>query len=351
MDSFNKFGISLYMAGACEILSQKGDMDLLTKSKILAEAVQIMGFKKSHAAAFAERYEEYLMADARYMQMFQAGRNAMNIYLTDEAAGPRLLDNALTEWNKPKEKEAQTGPVTVMFTDIAGSTAMTQALGDEGAQKVVRIHNRIVREALSAHAGKEVKHTGDGIMASFARTSDGIDATIQMQIETAKHNEANPDLPLHLKIGLNAGEPIAEDNDLFGTVVQLSAHIVDKAAADQIFVSEIVRGICAGKSYKFINLGTFEMKGFSENPTLFEVIWNPDAAEAPAPAPAAEPPAPAPAEASAPAPAEAPAPAPAAEPPAPAPAPAAGANTAESPPATAPESGGDTPDAPPGQPT
>jgi adenylate cyclase len=192
---------------------------------------------------------------------------------------------------------------------------MTQALGDEGAQKVVRIHNRIVREALSANAGKEVKHTGDGIMASFARTSDGIDATIQMQIETAKHNEANPDLPLHLKIGLNAGEPIAEDNDLFGTVVQLSAHIVDKAAADQIFVSEIVRGICAGKSYKFINLGTFEMKGFSENPTLFEVIWNPDAAEAPAPAPAA------------------------------------GANTAESPPATAPESGGDTPDAPPGQPT
>ena len=179
-------------------------------------------------------------------------------------------------------------------------------------------------------------------MASFAKTSDGIDGTIQMQIETAKHNEANPDLPLHLKIGLNAGEPIAEDNDLFGTVVQLSARIVDKAAADQIYVSEIVRGICAGKSYKFINLGTFEMKGFSENPTLFEVIWNPDAAEAPAPAPA---------EASAPAPAEAPAPAPAAEPPAPAPAPAAGANTAESPPATAPESGGDTPDAPPGQPT
>ena len=118
-------------------------------------------------------------------------------------------------------------------------------------------------------------------------------------------------------------------------MVQLSARIVDKAAADQIYVSEIVRGICAGKSYKFINLGTFEMKGFSENPTLFEVIWNPDAAEAPAPAPAEA----------------APAPAPAAEPPAPAPAPAAGANTAESPPATAPESGGDTPDAPPGQPT
>ena len=75
MDSFNKFGVSLYMAGACEILSQKGNMDPLSRTKILADSVQVMGFKKSHASSFADRYEEYLMADARYMQMFQAGRD------------------------------------------------------------------------------------------------------------------------------------------------------------------------------------------------------------------------------------------------------------------------------------
>ncbi|MBT3306019.1 MAG: adenylate/guanylate cyclase domain-containing protein, partial [Alphaproteobacteria bacterium] len=198
---------------------------------------------------------------------------------TEEGAGPRLLDNALEEWNKPKQKEEDSGPVTVLFTDIAGSTAMTQALGDAGAQQVVRIHNRVVREALSAHAGREVKHTGDGIMASFAKTSDSVDAAIQMQVETMKHNQAEPDLPLHLKIGMNAGEPIAEDNDLFGTVVQLSARIVDKASADEIYVSEIVRGICAGKSYKFKNLGGFPMKGFGDDITLFEVIWNENQAE------------------------------------------------------------------------
>ncbi|MDA1089757.1 MAG: hypothetical protein O3A85_05530, partial [Proteobacteria bacterium] len=146
LDNFNKFGVSMYMAGACEILSQKGNMDLLSRSKILADGVQVLGFKKSHAASFAERYEEYLMADARYMQMFQAGRNAINIFLTDEAAGSKQLENALTEWSKPKPREEQSGPVTVLFTDIAGSTAMTQALGDAGAQQVVRVHNRIVRE-------------------------------------------------------------------------------------------------------------------------------------------------------------------------------------------------------------
>jgi len=282
LDNFNKFGVNLFLAGACEVLSQNKGLDLLSRSRILGEAVQVMGFKKSHAASFADRYEEYLMADARYMQMFQAGRNALNIYSTDETAAPKLLESALAEWNKPKQREAQAGPVTVLFTDIAGSTAMTQSLGDAGAQQVVRAHNRVVREALSACAGKEIKHTGDGIMASFAKTSDGVDAAIQMQREVAVHNQNNPNLPLHLKIGINAGEPIAEDNDLFGTTVQLSARIVDKAKADQIFVSEIVRGICAGKQYKFINKGGFPMKGFGDDVILYEVVWNEAAAQAPA---------------------------------------------------------------------
>ena len=288
MDNFNKFGISIYLAGACEILTQEGKMDENSCSKILSECVQILGFKKSHAVSFSQKYEEYLMADSRYMQMFQTGRNAINTYLTDEAAGPGLLDVAIEQWNQPKPKELQSGPVTVLFTDIVGSTAMTQALGDEGAQQMVRVHNRIVREALSRNAGREVKHTGDGIMASFAKTTDGVQGSIQMQTETALHNQQNPDLPLHLKIGLNAGEPIAEDNDLFGTVVQLSARIVDKASADQIFVSETVRGLCAGKDFQFQNLGGFEMKGFHDQITLYEVVWNGGGAgaETPAPAPA-----------------------------------------------------------------
>ena len=290
MDNFNKFGVNLYLAGACEILGQKRELTPGALAKILTDSVRVMGFKKSHAASFAGRYEEYLMADSRYMQMFQSGRNAMNIHLADETAAPKLLDTALEEWNKPKAKEETTGPITVLFTDIAGSTAMTQALGDAGAQKVVRVHNRIVREALSVHSGKEVKHTGDGIMASFNKTSDGIDASIQIQRETALHNQVQPDLPLHLKIGLNAGEPIAEDNDLFGTTVQLSARIVDKAAADEIFVSEIVRGICAGKNYNFSKRGGYEMKGFGDDITLFEVIWNDadeETGDTPLPQPAA----------------------------------------------------------------
>ena len=273
MDNFNKFGVNLFLAGACETLTQKRELDGLSKNRILADSVRVMGFKKSHASSFAEKYEQYLMADARYMQMFQAGRNALNTFLSDEDAAPKHLESAMGEWNKPKQKEEQVGPITVLFTDIAGSTAMTQALGDAGAQEVVRAHNRVVRAALTDHNGKEVKHTGDGIMASFSRTSDGLDAAIHMQRGTDLHNQQNPKIPLHLKIGLNTGEPIQEDHALVGATVQMSARIVDKAKADEIFVSEIVRGICSGKGYQFKNRGGYPMKGFDGDIPLFEVNW------------------------------------------------------------------------------
>lgn len=111
-------------------------------------------------------------------------------------------------------------------------------------------------------------------MASFPVTSNSVEASVAMQRGCMAHNEANPDLPLHIKIGLNAGEPIAEDNDLFGTTVQMAARIVDKAQAEEIFASEIVQGICSGKDIKFKNRGGFPMKGFENDPTLYEVVWD-----------------------------------------------------------------------------
>ena len=273
LDSYNKFGLNLFLAGACETMGQAKNLDRYSLTKILAGTVSLMGFRDADAAKFADKYEDYLLADARYMQMFQAGRNAMNTFMDMDPEAAKYLGQALQEWNKTTKQEESSGPVTVLFTDIAGSTAMTQNLGDAVAQQIVRAHNRIVRDALTKYMGKEIKHTGDGIMASFSTTSNGVAGAMEIQVETAKHNANNPDLPLHIKIGINAGEPISEDNDLFGSTVQMAARIVDKAKADQIFVSEIVRGICAGKEVTFENRGPFEMKGFVEPPILYEVIW------------------------------------------------------------------------------
>ncbi len=273
LDNFMKFGVNLWAAGACEALMQKRGIDQAAANKILADSVQVLGYKKSHAENFAGKYEEYLLQDSRYMQMFQAGRNAMNTYISDEGHIARHLDGALEEWKKPKQREEQPRVITVLFTDIAGSTAMTQALGDAGAQEVVRAHNRVVREALTQFRGREVKHTGDGIMASFEQASDSVEAAIMMQRGAHQHTQGNPNIPLLLKIGINAGEPIQEDNDLFGSTVQMSARIVDKAQKNEIFVSDVVKGICAGKSFRFVNRGGYDMKGFDGPVTLWEVDW------------------------------------------------------------------------------
>ncbi len=281
MDNFNKFGVNLFIAGAVETLSQSRNLDGGTASQILGDAVKFMGFRNKDAEAFSDKIQGYLLADSKYMQMYQAGRSSMMTYLEGDAEGASTLAAALKEWNTRKITDKASGTVTVLFTDIAGSTNMTQTLGDALAQQVVRAHNKIVRDALHKFNGKEVKHTGDGIMASFSKTSNSVEAAADMQKAAAKHSAANPELPLGLKIGINAGEPIAEDDDLFGTTVQMAARIVDKAQAGQVFVSDIVQGLCGGKTFSFIAHDGIELKGFDGAITLHELKWDADALPAP----------------------------------------------------------------------
>jgi len=276
----------LFWGGAVQPLRAQKNLGDSTYTQLLHQTLGALGLPKDRAQHFIEHTDEYLVANARYSQMFQNGRHAMSANL-ESSIGPRLaLADALDEWDKPKSGAENKQPVTVLFTDMAGSTAMTQKLGDAGAQEVVRVHNTIVRDALKSFGGKEVKHTGDGIMASFPSTVPGVEAAIDMQRQTKAHNAAHPDLPLGLKIGLNAGEPIAEDDDLFGATVQLAARIVDKAQSGQVLVSGSVQGLSQGKNLKFERFGDVEMKGFDEPVIVYTALWDPDAAPSdPAPKP------------------------------------------------------------------
>ena len=93
-------------------------------------------------------------------------------------------------------------------------TQLTQRLGDAPAQQLVRLHNLIVSEALEAHGGTRVKHTGDGIMASFLTASGGVECAIAIQRAFALHNEKTPSEQVNVRIGVNAGEPVVEGDDL-----------------------------------------------------------------------------------------------------------------------------------------
>ena len=154
---------------------------------------------------------------------------------------------------------------TILFTDLESSTALTQRLGDAKAQEVLRGHNDAVRAALDAHGGQEVKHTGDGIMASFPSAVAAVEAALAMQRDLAGAE-------VRVRIGLNAGEPIAEDGDYFGTAVQLAARLCDRAEPGQVLVSDVVRQLCAGKNFTFDDVGAATLKGFDEPVALYAVV-------------------------------------------------------------------------------
>ena len=158
----------------------------------------------------------------------------------------------------------------IVFTDLCDSTRQTQELGDEGFMALLREHDEIVRNALHDRSGREVKHTGDGIMASFASVSAAVEAGIDMQRGVHRRN-ASAERPIHIRIGISVGEPVTERDDLFGATVQLSARLCSVASRDGIAVSTAVRDVCAGKRFAFASKGAMELKGFSEPVPVFEV--------------------------------------------------------------------------------
>ncbi len=160
----------------------------------------------------------------------------------------------------------------VLFTDLENSTAITQRVGDAQMVMLLREHDSIIRDALKGHRGSEVKHTGDGIMASFVSASNAVECSKVIQHGFATRKDGDPDWPLRVRIGLTAGEPVADHGDLFGTSVNLAARICDTAQPGRILVSDVVRQLCAGKPLKFSAAGEATLKGFDEPVALYEVM-------------------------------------------------------------------------------
>jgi class 3 adenylate cyclase len=162
---------------------------------------------------------------------------------------------------------------TVLFTDVVNSTTLTQSLGDEAALALLGVHDTIVRDALSTLGGREVKHTGDGIMASFVSAAGAVRCAMQIQRELDKHAKANPDRPLKVRVGAAAGEPVEQHNDLFGSTVQLAARLCAHAQPEQILVSNAIAELCIGKGLSFQDVGEVTLKGFDSPVRAHAAAW------------------------------------------------------------------------------
>ena len=162
----------------------------------------------------------------------------------------------------------------ILWTDIEEHTALMQRFGDAKGRELLREHERITREALATHGGTEVKAMGDGFMAWFSSAQQAMECAVALQRAFAARNATGAE-PMLIRAAINAGEPIAEDDDLFGTSVIAAARICREAAGGEIVASDVVRQLVAGKGFVFAERGEVLLKGFEDAVRLYDVRWRP----------------------------------------------------------------------------
>jgi class 3 adenylate cyclase len=225
-----------------------------------------------------ERQTAFCLAEAPNADAVEAvhrashGYMAFQIIAVDAGTVGQFMGGIVE--HPPGEAYVDTAFRTILFTDIVRSTNLTQRLGDARAMEVLRAHDAIVRRAIQRHGGTEVKHTGDGLMAAFPSVTGAIRGAMEIQ-------QGLGELPVEggeavrVRIGMAAGEPVTERNDLFGATVQLAARLCARADPGGILVAGAVHDLALGKGFAFRSRGRLRLKGFESSMPAYEVVWQP----------------------------------------------------------------------------
>ncbi len=165
----------------------------------------------------------------------------------------------------------------MLFTDLVGSTEMRGRLGEEAADELRRVHDRLLTEAVDGHGGRVVKGLGDGIMATFVGAADAVAAAVAIQQAIDRTNRSGKtQVPLRVRVGISAGDVTFEDEDVHGTPVIEASRLCAAADGGAILAAEVVRilsGSVGGHTYTTI--GPLELKGLDHPVHAVQVIWEP----------------------------------------------------------------------------
>ncbi len=198
-----------------------------------------------------------------------------HILLEDEPAWRVFLGEVRAFLGVRDVSEARVGHDhmhAILFTDIEGSTELMSRLGDRAARDLLREYEAIARDAFALQGGREVKALGDGFMATFHSAVRALECAVAIQRRVAERGTAEA---LRVRIGINAGEPIPERDDLFGSAVNLAARLAAQAEGGTILVCDVVRQLVTGKGFVFEDRGLAVFKGFPEPVRVFELGWRP----------------------------------------------------------------------------
>ncbi len=277
LDGRNRFACHLFMLGAAEAILAKTKAGPAELPLVIGRALEVLGTTADRAGTFLSRAADY-HRDEKFRAAIDAGRAAMGTRLQKGGGEVEKLGKALEDWNGVSEAAQKTLDIAILFTDLVASVATTQRIGEEQAMRLVQNHNQIVAVALKRNRGHQVKHTGDGIMAVFPRVADGLGAAVDIQRQCLEHNQVTPGEQIMLRIGLSAGQPVQENNDYFGTIVQLSARLSSLGEpgdihCDALFAEYVKGGGAAPLSAPF----DVPLKGFAQQQTVYRVEWQSDA--------------------------------------------------------------------------
>ncbi len=171
---------------------------------------------------------------------------------------------------------SDTGPsaqtLTIMMTDVEGSTALRRTRGDRFVNEILGLHGAIVRDQIGTCGGQERQFLGDGFLLSFPSPEAAVRCAVGVQRAHDEHNASDPERQVRVRIGIHAGEVSERDGLLYGQAVHVAARITAEATGGQILVSDAVRQQAEPRAeWRFVDSGLFWLKGFDERWRLFEV--------------------------------------------------------------------------------
>ena len=163
--------------------------------------------------------------------------------------------------------------LTILFTDVEGSTALRSARGDVEAQEILRACDELIRQHVQAHGGQPIKSLGDGLMVSFDSPRRALACALEVQAALSERAHRQPRDEVRVRLGLHTGDVAEEAGDLFGQAVNAAARIAARARGGEVLVSEVVRQLCSGvPDTDFEDRGRQALKGFPDRWRLYRVI-------------------------------------------------------------------------------
>jgi adenylate cyclase len=161
--------------------------------------------------------------------------------------------------------------LVLAFTDIVGSTALAERLGDEGWLTLLRAHNALVRAEVRRHRGRELKFLGDGFMLAFEDEHDALDCAVAIQRRLTELGAPQ----LRVRIGVHSGRALPADGDVIGVDVALASRLTRLARGDEILISGAVRRAVGRARDALLGPGrTVAVHGLTTRHEVFPVAWN-----------------------------------------------------------------------------